>query len=66
MKWKERERNRVRLNSPRRKERRRKRRRRKNDGRDDDEKEEVLLLTTTLFSIFNDGNAFAALIGACK
>lgn len=29
-------------------------------------KEEVLLLTTTLFSIFNDGNAFAVLIGACK
>ena len=36
------------------------------DGRDDDEKEEVLLLTTTLFSIFNDGNAFAVLIGACE
>jgi len=38
----------------------------KNDGRDDDEKEEVLLLTTTLFSIFNDGNGFAVLIGACE
>ena len=36
------------------------------DGRHDDEKEEVLLLTTTLFSIFNDGNAFAVLIGACE